>query len=295
MKKMLFIFNPHTAGGRLKTRLMELLVRFGAAGYEMSVWPTAAAGHAREIVLAHAAGCDVVACCGGDGTLNEVVDGMKDLRPKPLLGYIPGGTTNDFANSLQIPRSDMLSAAERIINPKRIFRCDFATFNGRAFTYVAGFGAFTDVSYKTPQHIKNVLGYFAYLLEGVQRLPGLEPTHICCECDEGVFEDDYLLGLISNSVSVGGFHMDNGHTVQLDDGLFEMILVKQPQNLSDLATLYNAVAGGDFSSPLLAVVRAKEFHVVAGEPIAWTLDGEFGGQVQDVRVEVRHRELLICT
>ncbi|MDL2294986.1 YegS/Rv2252/BmrU family lipid kinase [Ruminococcaceae bacterium OttesenSCG-928-D13] len=295
MKKMLFIFNPHTAGGRLKTRLMEMLVKFSEAGYEMCVWPTASAGHARQITRDHAAGCDLVVCCGGDGTLNEVVDGMKGLRPKPLLGYIPGGTTNDFATSLQIPKSDMLSAVDRIIKPKRIYQCDFGTFNDRAFTYVAGFGAFTDVSYKTPQNIKNLLGYFAYLLEGVQRLPGLKPTHIRCECDEGVFEDDYLLGLVSNSASVAGFHVDSGHTVQMDDGLFEMVLVRQPHNLSDLATLYSAVASGDFSSPLLTVVRGREFKLSTDQAIPWTLDGEFGGEVQEVLVKVHNKELLICT
>lgn len=295
MKKLLFLFNPHTGGGRLKNKLLEILCLFSAAGYELSVWPTKAQGNARDIVRNHAAGHDLLVCCGGDGTMNEVVDGLKDVDPKPLVGYIPGGTTNDFAASLQLPRSDMLAAAERIISPKKLYQCDYGTFNGRAFTYVAAFGAFTDVPYKTKQNYKNALGYFAYLVGGIQELTTLKPTHVKVVCEEGEFEGDYLLGMVTNSVSVAGFKFsDEDHKVQMNDGLFEMVLVRQPQKLGDLAELYAALTSGNFSSPLLTVVKSGHIRLASAEPISWTLDGEFGGQVRETDIQVRRRELLIC-
>jgi YegS/Rv2252/BmrU family lipid kinase len=293
---MLFIFHPQTGGGRLKNKLMEIICRFSAAGYELCVWPTTGTGHARAIAASHAKGADMVVCCGGDGTLNEVVDALMAMEPacRPTVGYIPGGTTNDYATSLLLPKSDMLAAAERIIRPKKVYHSDVGTFNGRAFTYVAAFGAFTDISYKTPQNVKNALGYLAYLLEAVQHLGKTASCRARFVCSEESFEDDYLLGMVANSASVAGFHFKNSHKVRLDDGLFEVLLVKPPHNLGELGELSAALLGGNYASPLLTVTRVSGLRFESAEPISWTLDGEFGGSLTAADIQVHPRVLKIC-
>lgn len=293
-KKMLFIFNPTTGGGRLKSSLLEIICRLTDVGYALRVCPTKAQGDARKIAHELAEKYDVVVCCGGDGTLNEVVDGMAHLRELPLLGYIPGGTTCDFAASLKLPRTNMLAAVNRIVDPEEERKCDLGMLNGRAFVYVAAFGAFTNVPYKTPQRHKNVLGYFAYLVEGMQQLPRMESSHVRIVCDGQHLEDDYLLGMITNSTSVAGFSFPNKQKIQLDDGIFEVILVKKPKNLSDLGALSGAVLGGTFQSHLLTIMRASEIEFSFDSEMDWTLDGEFGGAVTRAAIEVRRQAFRIC-
>lgn len=295
MQKMLFIFNPHTGGGRLQGKLMSILCEFSAAGYEVTVHPTQAQGDAENA----AAGADniynVVACCGGDGTLNEVVNGLLQCKNPPLLGYIPGGTTNDFASSLGLPKTDMLAAARRITQPRKHFAFDVGRMNGRAFTYVAAFGAFTDVSYGTPQKFKNMLGYFAYILEGVQKLPNLRPLHAVVETDGGqVIEDDFIYGMVSNSVSVGGFSFASNRKIRLDDGEFEVLLLRHPQNLSEFRELSAALVSRNITSPSLTALKARSLVVTSPEKISWTLDGEFGGAHTKAEIQVLHKALTIC-
>lgn len=293
-KKMLFIFNPTTGGGRLKNSLMEIICRLADSGYTLNVCPTRAQGDARRIAQEQAPGHDIVICCGGDGTLNEVLDGIKDLCPMPLLGYIPGGTTCDFASSLKIPKSNMIAATKRIVSPEGSFACDMGLLNGRAFVYVAAFGAFTNVAYSTPQKQKNLLGYFAYLLEGVQQLPKLESNHVHIVCDGQEEEDDYLLGMITNSTSVGGFSFPESQEIQMDDGEYEVILVKQPQNLSDLGELSSAILRGNYQSHLLTILRGAHMELRFENEVDWTLDGEFGGTHREVSIEIRQKAFRIC-
>lgn len=294
MKKLLFVFNPTTGGGRIKNRLLEIITLFSSKGYELIVCPTHKQGDARDIVKRRGASVSLVVCSGGDGTLNEVVDALMTLEKPPLLGYIPGGTTCDFASSLVLPKSNMLSAANRIMSPKKIFEFDVGVFNGRAFTYVAAFGAFTNVAYKTQQKFKNALGYFAYILEGVQQLPNLKPTRVRLVCEEGEFEDDYLLGMISNSASVAGFSFPGKRVVKMDDGYFELMLVRHPSNLAELGELSGALLRGNISSPLLTNLRVREATITAQEPLPWTLDGEFGGECQEAVIKVKQKALSIC-
>lgn len=295
MQKMLFIFNPNTGGNRLKNQLLELLRLFSKAGYEVTVFPTAAPGDARRAVETKAPGYDLVVCCGGDGTLNEVVDGLMQLVIRPRLGYIPGGTTNDFASSLKIPKANMLAAAERIVQPKREFLCDIGCLNTRAFTYVAAFGAFTDVSYTTPQPYKNVLGYFAYVLEAVQRLPHLPFCRVSIKTQEAEWEEELLFGMVTNSTSVGGFAHFAPEDVRLDDGLFEVLLVRRPHNLGDFGALSVALLKRDTSSEYVKALRVNSIAFYSDEPLSWTLDGEFGGKMKRARIEVVPRTLTICT
>lgn len=295
MSKMLFVFNPHTGGGRLKNKLMQILGIFSSAGYEVTVHPTAFSGDARQTVRERAGQYDIVACCGGDGTLNEVVDGLSFLQNPPLLGYIPGGTTNDFASSLHLPRSDMLAAAERIVNPRKILACDSGRCNDRIFNYVAAFGAFTDVSYETPQKFKNMLGYFAYLLEAVQKLPNLPHYKLSVTANGKTRSGDFLLGMVTNSSSVGGLSLFATDTIQLDDGIFECVFIRYPANLRQLGKLSSALVRHDASSsPLLLTLRCSSIQIHCQEPIAWTLDGEYGGSFADTDIAVKNKSFRIC-
>lgn len=297
MEKMLFIYNPHTGGGKLKNKLLQILDIFAAAGYaDICVHPTTAVGDARKTAERLGGKFDIVVCCGGDGTLNEVVGGIIKHNPVPRLGYIPGGTTNDFASSLLLPKSDMLKAAERVVNPKKVFSVDAGIFNERNFNYVAAFGAFTDVAYKTPQRFKNVLGYFAYILEGAQHLGSIAPCHAKLALPDGtVHEGDYLFGLIANSTSVGGFTFPNAKTkIRLDDGQFEALLVKHPHSLAELRELSAAVLTKNISSPLLTAVQFTEATLTTDEDVEWTLDGEYGGSCSVANIKVLNKAVPIC-
>lgn len=293
IEKLLFIFNPATGAGRLRGKLMQILCLFSAGGYDLHVFPTEGPGDAARVVKDHAAGHSLVVCCGGDGTLNEVVEGLSTLEAPPELGYIPGGTTNDFASSLHLPKTDMLAAAGRILAPHKLFLCDIGQFNKRIFTYVAAFGAFTDVPYETRQDQKNVFGYFAYILEALPRLPSLHPWRVEIETDDMRMEDDFLFGMVSNSTSVGGFSFPGKERVRMDDGLFEMALVHNPQNLADLGELSASLLTRNLASPLITTLRAKKIRVKSERRMPWTLDGEFGGRLHDVDIRVRPRALKI--
>ncbi len=294
MKKLLFVFNPNTGGGKLRYPLIDVLCNFSQAGYELLVCPTAQAGDAKQYVLRHGEDCDLLVCCGGDGTLNEVVDGMMRLEKRPLLGCIPGGTTNDFASSLRLPKNSVMAATNRILKPKKLFRYDVGLFNERIFNYVAAFGAFTDVSYRTPQRFKNVLGYFAYLVEALQQLPGLSSTHVCIKTDHCEIEGDFLLGMVTNSASVGGFTYPDLHQVRLDDGYFELVLLRRPHQLGDLGEISAAFLNADVESDLLTVLHAKEFHITSSDMLPWTLDGEYGGTMDEVHIDVVQKAIEIC-
>lgn len=294
VQKMLFIFNPHTGGGRLRGKLMQILCEFSAAGYEITAHPTSARGDARKTAEEQACGYDLVVCCGGDGTLNEVINGLLLCGSPPVLGYIPGGTTNDFASSLQLPKTDMMAAVKRITHPRKVFDFDVGMFNDRAFSYVAAFGAFADVSYETPQKFKNVLGYFAYILEGAQKLPSLHPYHAVIETDDGKqVEEDFIYGMVSNSTSVGGFSFAGQSKVLLNDGKFEVLLLRHPQNLGEFRRLSAALVSRNITSPSLTALKAKRIKITSPEPINWTLDGEFGGAHKLAEINVLEKALKI--
>ncbi|MGD9560382.1 MAG: diacylglycerol kinase family protein, partial [Oscillospiraceae bacterium] len=185
-------------------------------------------------------------------------------------------------------------AAERVLHPKKVFHCDVGRFNERHFTYVAAFGSFIDVSYKTPQNAKNMLGYLAYVLEAVQRLPNVQPHHAKFIIDDKELEGDYLLGMVANAASVAGFTIPGKEKVRLDDGVFEMMLVHYPHNLGEISEVSSGLLRGDFSSPLLSVERVRQVEVLSEKPCAWSLDGEYGGKTTHARIKVRHKAIGIC-
>ena len=290
-EKMLFIYNPRAGKAQIRSNLLDIIDIFVKAGYEVTAYPTQAAGDAVKAVKERRAGYDIVACSGGDGTLDEVVNGMMQCDERVPIGYVPAGSTNDFANSLGIPKN-MIAAADVVVNG-RDFACDIGSFNHDSFIYVAAFGLFTDVSYETKQDIKNVLGHAAYLLEGVKRLPAVRSYALKITHDEEVIEGEFLYGMITNSYSVGGFRGITGRDVLLDDGLFEVMLVRRPNNPLDLNNIIRALVDKRVKSEHIYTFKTSRLAVESEEPLSWTLDGEFGGEHTKAVIENRQKVLRI--
>lgn len=293
MKKMLFIYNPNAGKGLLKPKLSDVLDIMVKAGYELVVYPTQSYKDAYRKVVHMDNDYDMVVCSGGDGTLDEVVTGMmkRDKEDRIPIGYIPTGTTNDFANSLHISR-DIMEAADTAVHGKP-FACDVGRFNKDVFVYVAAFGLFTDVPYQTDQKLKNALGHAAYVLEGVKRLSNVPSYHIKITADDRVIEDEFMIGMITNSKSVAGFRSIMGKDVKFDDGEFEVMLIKKPKSLIGLQEIITALLVESFDTKHMYTFKAKEITLESKEEIPWTLDGEFGGQHDEVHIINKKQALEI--
>lgn len=290
-KKLLFVFNPHSGKAQIKNQLLGIVDTMVKADYEVTIYPTQCAGDAKVKVENEAGDYDLVVCSGGDGTLDEAVTGMMNRDVQVPLGYIPAGSTNDFANSLKIPK-DMEKAASVAVTGKR-FPCDVGCFNGDFFVYVAAFGLFTEVSYKTSQEWKNVLGHAAYILEGAKCLHDIPAYLMQVEYNGVRIQDEFIYGMITNSTSVGGFKGMTGKDVLLDDGVFEVTLIKKPKNPIELneiiASLINLVDDTD----MVYSFKTNELRVISKEEVAWTLDGEFGGKHTEIVIENRKQAIEI--
>lgn len=272
MKRMLLVVNPSAGQKRVKRYMTEIIDIFNRAGFQVEVHITAQQGEAIQVVEQRAADKDIVVCAGGDGTLNETITGILHAGSASPIGYIPCGSTNDFASSLKLP-SNVLQAARRIANGTPA-SYDVGQFDGRYFSYVASFGAFTKASYSTPQNIKNALGHTAYVLEGIQELSQIRKEHIRLEADGQILEDDFLFGAISNSTSVGGLLTLDPSQVDMGDGMFEILLVRSPRNLAELHECIQAVRTQKYNCSMITFFSAKEVLIQADPAMCWTLDGE---------------------
>lgn len=361
-KKILFIFNPVAGKSQIRNHLLDIIETLSAADYEVVCYPTTKQGDARRIARERMGDYLYIVCAGGDGTLDEVVSGMMENPDKPFVpvGYIPAGTTNDFASSLRIP-TDMIQAA-RVVAHGRTFRCDLGQFNDKDyFTYVAAFGLFTGTSYQTPQELKNQLGHFAYILQGISELgqmhayqmhvralvprdedvpaeyivkePGSDeprtekslpedlPTENAqapqpeqaagteadgqsliyrdSEHNEGTdgnwieFDGEFALGLITNSRSIGGFQNITGQEVDLQDGLFEVTLVRMPKNPLEVSEILMSISNPDMKSSMVESFKTSRISLTCDERIAWTRDGEYGGSHKQVDLRIRPGQLRI--
>ena len=291
MKKMLFIYNPNSGMGLLKPKLSDVLDIFVKGGYEVTVYPTQKYHDAVRKMAEYEEQYDLVACSGGDGTLDEVVTGMMNREDKVPIGYIPAGTTNDFASSLHISKN-MLEAADTVVNGVP-FACDVGEFNEDYFVYIAAFGLFTDVSYETKQSMKNVLGHLAYILEGTKRIFNIPSYRIKVTHDGETIEDEFIYGMVTNSRSVGGFKGITGKNVVFDDGKFEVTLFKTPRNPMELNEILGALALRKINPKRMYSFKTNEVHFEAEEEITWTLDGEFGGVHEEVVVKDCQKALEI--
>ena len=291
-KKMLFIYNPRAGKAKIRSNLLDIIDIFTKAGFEVTAYPTQARGDGFTAVTQRRLGFyDIIVCSGGDGTLDEVVTGMMQCDKRLPIGYVPAGSTNDFANSLQIPKN-MIDAAHVIVNG-RTFSCDIGGFNDDVFVYIAAFGLFTEVSYETRQDVKNILGHMAYVLEGMKRLSGIKSYPMRVEHDGQILEGDFIFGMVTNSLSVGGFKRITGKYVQLDDGEFEVTLIKRPANPVELNTIMAALLNRNINTDLMYCFKTSALKATAEEEIAWTLDGEYGGKHREVNIQVFRQALQI--
>ena len=291
MKKMLFVMNPFAGTRRANRHLVGILSIFNRAGYQVTAHMTAGPGDAAQIVEKLAPEMDVVTCCGGDGTFNETVTGLMRSGAKAPIGYIPAGSTNDFATSLHLP-TRILDAARAIVEGKA-FLYDVGSFADRYFSYVASFGAFTKASYATPQNVKNALGHAAYVLSGIQEITQLHTTHMRLELDEEMIEDDFLFGAISNSTSVGGVLTLRPDLVDMADGQFEVLLIRKPHTLAELTECIHALQTQQYNCRMITFRSASKVHAMSAEPIVWTLDGERADEQQDTIIQNCHHAISL--
>ena len=290
-QKLLFIFNPHSGKGQIKNNLVDIVDIMVKAGYDVTIYTTQARADATRKVMEEAANFDRIVCSGGDGTLDEVVTGLIKSDTNTPIGYIPAGSTNDFANSLGIPK-EMVKAAEVAVG-KNPFPCDIGDFNSDTFVYVAAFGLFTEVSYKTSQQLKNIFGHVAYIMEGAKHLHDILSYNMQVEYVEHVFQDEFIYGMVTNSVSVGGFKGMTGTDVKLDDGVFEVTLIKKPHNPIELNEILACLTNMIDDSDLIYSFKTNEVKITAREQIAWTLDGEFGGEHEEVIIRNLNKRVTI--
>ena len=272
MKKMLFVMNPYSGMRRAVRYLADIIAMFNRAGYAVITHMTGGQGEAAEVVRNTAPRMDLVVCCGGDGTFNETITGILESGADVPIGYIPAGSTNDFAASLRLS-TNILQAAKDILDGEAV-SYDIGRFGDRYFSYVASFGAFTKASYSTPQSIKNALGHTAYVLEGITELSQIRKEHVRMEVDGQVIEDDFLFGAISNSTSVGGILTLDPKVGDMADGKLEILLVRAPQDLLELSECIMAVQSQKYNCAMITFRSAEKIKVYADPFMPWTLDGE---------------------
>ena len=284
-KKLLMIVNPRSGKTKSRAPLFDAVSRFGRSGWLVRVAETDRRGHAAELAAQLGSGYDAVVCVGGYGTLNETITGLMTLSPRPPLGYLPFGSTNDFAASLHIPASPP-EAAELVADgtPRAL---DIGCHNGRYFAYVASFGAFTRSSYSAPQSTKNALGHFAYLLEGLKDLDSLRPYRCRIETDSEVFDGDFIFGGVCNSTSLGGLVKLDPERVKMDDGKFELLLLRMPKTPLDLQNLILALTKMQYDYPGVIFRHVDTVTLTTDDNIPWSLDGEYAASEPRVEIHLR--------
>ena len=286
-RRMMVLVNPNAGRGSYKTVLGSILETFCSGDWEPTVFFTRRAGEAPDLVMERAADFDLVTCMGGDGTLSEVCSGMMQCGAPCPIGYIPLGTANDVSRTLGLSRNPTEAAANIVAGSAIPY--DMGQFGeDKFFTYVAAFGAFTEVSYETPQDAKQALGHMAYMLEALSNLGNLTAYHGVVEHDGGVIEGDFVFGAITNSTSVAGLVKLDDRTVDLGDGLSEVLLVRRPRDLLEFGDIVSAVLSGDLSGPNVSFFKSSRVDFRFDAPVAWTRDGEDGGRHRSAVLQNRH-------
>ncbi len=294
LKRLHLIINPNAGTRQARRFLPEIISVFNRAGYLCSVFVTEKRGDAADFARNYAGGTDLVVACGGDGTLNEVISGLQTGGHKPLLGYIPCGSTNDFANGIGLPTAPLITAETVVSGTPRPL--DVGLFApDRYFSYTASFGAFTSVSWSTPQNVKNVLGHVAYILEGIRSLADIRPIHMRITADGQLYEEDYIFGAICNSTSLGGVLKLDGSEVDMNDGRFEALLIPFPADLLALNRILTALRTRNYEDGSLQFLRASDYIFEGGQDVTWTLDGEAAEGTARVEIKNIHNAInLIC-
>lgn len=283
-RRLLFVYNPKAGKGAVTKSLHEIVNVFVKAKYMVTVYATQEQGDACRLMQSGEPDLyDLIVCSGGDGTLREVVNGLIKSGKSIPIGYIPTGSTNDFARSLGL--SDNMAEAAENITRGMIFPCDAGSFNGENFVYIAAFGLFTEVSYATNQQWKNTFGHAAYILQGVKSMSSIQSYMVEIEHDEGIMKGNYIYGMITNSLSVGGFKNITGKNVSFDDGKFEVILIRRPATIAELNDIVLSLLRQSFDAACIQSFKTSHLKIKSRDEVNWTLDGEFGGTYTEVEIQ----------
>ena len=274
-QRVLLMVNPMAGRQKIRNELLYVVDTLTKAGYETIIYTTQGKDATRDLLAEKDSQFDRVICCGGDGTFNEILSATMHWNKRPILGYIPAGTTNDFAAGLKLP-SDIREAAVNIVRgtPHTV---DAGLFNTSYFSYVASFGAFTETSYSTPQNFKNALGHLAYILEGIKEIPAFTPYTVCVEADGQIYKDSYIFGAVSNARSVGGILKISDSLVDLNDGVFEVMRIKMPKTLMDLSAIVTSLTSLNplkYDPSMFLFLQTKELKITFEQEMVWSLDGE---------------------
>ena len=286
MKKILFVVNKKTGAGKNSSKVYEAVREFAAAGYATTICPIDIGLRMEAADFLREEQYDKVICMGGDGTLSHTVSSVMELENRPVIGYIPAGTTNDFSHNIGLGK-DIKRAALTAVYGDR-FSFDIGKFNDRYVTYVAVFGAFSDVSYGTNQYFKNIFGHAAYVIKGIAAAPKSlsDKSHMKIETDEETIEGDFVFGAIGNTFTVGGFRLNEMKRENLHDGYFELILIPAPKSKSELPRIAASILRDKVDSPYVIFRRIKRARITAEQNTAWTIDGEEGGNITQADFEV---------
>ena len=290
-KQALLVLNAHAGKNSLRSHLLNIIDLFVKEGWNVNVHPTQCPKDAVHAAAAMTKECDLLLVSGGDGTLSEVVTGLMCCQKRPVIGYLPSGTTNDFARTLGLPKK--AERAAKLILTEEPIPVDVGSFAEDYFIYIASFGAFTEVSYQTPRRLKKVFGHLAYILEGVKSLGSIHSYHLKIDCDGKRLEGDYIFGMVTNSTSVGGFHFRKQtlFDVKLDDGKFEVALIQMPKNAWETQQIIHDLLHQNLNSPYFQILKASQLTIASDQEIPWTLDGEYGGSVKEVTIQ-NHRHAI---
>lgn len=288
-KKALIIINPCSGTKRANKYLTDIVNIFTIEGYACTVLTTTKSGDGTDYVIDYGTDMDLIVAIGGDGTFNEVVAGVLKSGRKTTIGYIPAGSTNDFANSLKLSKNIVRAAKDIACGIPTAF--DIGSFNGRNFSYVASFGAFTEASYGTPQNIKNALGHLAYILEGIKSISSIRKEHMVIEADGEIYEGDFIFGAISNATSLAGILTLNPEYVDMSDGKFELLLVKAPKDIIDLTEIVYMLSSQDYNSNILTFINCSNFKIKADSNTPWSLDGEYQAGYSEIEIKNMHHAI----
>lgn len=290
-RQMLLLLNPCSGQRKANPLLPEIIRLYNDMGYECIVYVTSGPGDGTRYMRENAGRFSHVVCVGGDGTLNETIAGLIAGGESCPVGYIPAGTTNDYASSLGMS-SDILEAARDAVDGVPCY-FDMGSFNGRQFIYTASCGAFARTSYTTSQTAKNMLGHVAYVLEGIKDIPSLKPIHMRVECEDKVLEDDYIFCAVTNSISVGGILKLNPDMVRLNDGLFEVMLIKYPTQVTQLPKIINALYTGALACDMIEFFTADRLKITTENDVEWTLDGERGDMAREFEIINQYKKVQL--
>ncbi len=289
-KKLLLLLNPYSGQKKANRYIVNIVSLFTEAGYDCMFHVTQHSGDAKDYVSENVSEYDLVVCIGGDGTLNEVIEGLMSSKSDIPIGYIPSGSTNDFANSLGLSKN-IMQAARDILNGSPQYY-DLGCFNGKYFSYIASFGAFTKTSYDTSQTLKNSLGHLAYLIESIKEFP-LKPVHAKVTVNGDVYEDNYIFAAISNSTTVGGILTLDSNRVDMSDGLLEVMLIKNPENTTEFSQIAWALTTQQYECEPIKFISSESVVIETTPVVNWTLDGEFSEGKEKIEIKNIHNAIRI--